>query len=482
MGYLYGVLDRLQEPLLATKDKSHLEWHGQQWRVTVIVPPAARSIVGKSHLKRGLKTPNLATANLLKPPIVAELKAQIEDALRQVEPNATPLEEARAIRSARARTPSRIRKFTYADRLAREHTVEVEEDDDAYHAVERAERIEEQSGEQAAVEFAEMALGKATPLTEHMEVFCADQGYQPKSLLTMKSGMKKLETWLKAKGHRLTLEGITPEIGAGFMRHMVHDQKLSSKGAGKYLSFFRSYWKWLIDQHHLPPGTPAPWSSSMPRPKSTGRHTDQQPDTGKRPYTDAELKKLLTGKPGDAMLLDLIKMGALTGMRLEEIYRLRVRDVESGFFMVRDGKTANSKRRVPVHPSLDGLIERLQKGKEPGEYLLDPSAKVIEKTGLRSQAVSKAFGYYRKSLKVDDRPNGKLKSNVDFHSLRRWFIMKARDALLNGATGYNQWTIAEVAGHETGLTDTLKMTLGVYAGASSDEALKACVGAVKLPS
>jgi integrase len=465
---------------LATKDKSHLEWHGQQWRVTVLVPPAARAIIGKSHLKRGLKTPNLATANLLKPPVIAELKAEIEEALRHVQPFAGPLEEARAIRAARTKAPRPVRPFAFTDRLEREHAIEVEEDDEGFYATERAERLEEKAGETAAVAFADVALGKATPLAEHLEVFGADQGYQPKSLLTMQGGMKMLERWLTAKGHRQTLEAITPDIGAAFMRYLIHDRKLSPKSAGKYLSFLRSYWKWLADHRHLPPGS-IPWSSALPKARNNGRHTDLEPDEGKRPYKPEELKKLLNGTPGDPNLIALIRIGALTGMRLEEIYRLRVRDVSEGFFLVRDGKTANARRRVPVHPDLVGLLERLTKGRGAGEYLVDPSAKVLEKTGLRSGAASKAFGYYRKSVGVDDRPNGKLKSNVDFHSLRRWFIMSARDALLQGATGYNQWTIAEVAGHEDGLTDTLKMTLGLYAGASGDEALRACVAAVKLP-
>ena len=136
----------------------------------------------------------------------------------------------------------------------------------------------------------------------------------------------------------------------------------------------------------------------------------------------------------------------------------------------------------PHHKDFAGIVERLARSKKPVAYLIDPTAPVIEQTGLLSGAASKAFGYYRKSVGVDERPNGKLKSNVDFHSLRRWFIASAPDGLLKGATGYNQWTIAEVAGHEDELTDTLKMTLGVYAGTKGDEALRACVGAIKLPT
>lgn len=464
---------------MATKDKAHLEWHGRQWRVTVLVPKAARERIGKAHLKQSLNTHNLTTANLLKPPIVASFKSQIEEALREAQP-ATVFDEARAIRAARSKSPAIGRMMTITDRLGREQTLEVEEDDNAFYAIELAERLEERLGEDTAVAFAEIALGKATPLKEHVAAFLADHGYQPKSVLEMERVVRRLGEWLASTKRPQTLEAITPEVGTAFMRHLVVGHGVGTKNAGKYVSFLRSYWAWLIDHRHLPAHS-APWAAKLPKPKAPGRHSDLEPDEGKRPYRPEEMRKLLNGKPRVPALLDLIRLGALTGMRLEEIYRLRVRDVAEGFFMVRDGKTVNARRRVPVHEDLGGIVKRLKEGKEPGDYLVDPNAPVIEKTGLRSGAASKAFGYYRKSVGVDERPNGKLKSNIDFHSLRRWFIASARDGLFKGATGYNQWTIAEVAGHEDGLTDTLKMTMGLYAGASGDEALVACVAAVRLP-
>ncbi len=68
---------------------------------------------------------------------------------------------------------------------------------------------------------------------------------------------------------------------------------------------------------------------------------------------------------------------------------------------------------------------------------------------------------------------------MDLHSLRRWFIAKARDALNGGAQGFTMYTVAEVVGHakgELGLSMTSR-----YAGRETMEAKAACVGAVKLP-
>ena len=456
---------------MASTKTSHLERHNGRWRVVVTVPASLRPYFGKVHLKEALKTSNLATANLLKAEVVARLKQRIEEAMILVSER-PEYAEARALRAAANRaTPQALPQgglvaFQQGGQLIWLQAAPATSQVTAYAVPSPAATTSPASG--------------ATALKTHMDAFTADLGYQPKSLLETERILRRLGKWLSRKGQLQTIEAVTSELAVGFMRYMVHDLGLSRKAAGKYVSFLRSYWKWLLDHGYLSPGA-SPWSAPIPKPKATGRHADLEPDEGKRPYRAEELRKLLNGKPRDPALLDLIKMGALTGMRLEEIYRLRVRDVESGFFMVRVGKTANARRKVPIHPDLEGIVKRLTEGGEAREYLVDPTAPVVEKTGIRSGAASKAFGYYRKSVGVDDRPNGKLKSNVDFHSLRRWFIMSARDALLNGATGYNNWTIAEVAGHETGLTDTLKMTLGVYAGASGDEALKACVAAVRFP-
>lgn len=86
-------------------------------------------------------------------------------------------------------------------------------------------------------------------------------------------------------------------------------------------------------------------------------------------------------------------------------------------------------------------------------------------------------------MKIDERPNGKAKSNVYFHSFRRWFIRKARDAMQEPNAGFDAWTIADVVGHDDeGVKDILKLTMSHYPGPSGDKAKKALVEAVNLPS
>jgi hypothetical protein len=111
-----------------------------------------------------------------------------------------------------------------------------------------------------------------------------------------------------------------------------------------------------------------------------------------------------------------------------------------------------------------------------------PEGSIVE----RSQPVSKAFTRLRRRLaaagcpSLDQRVLGSRQADVDWHTFRRTFAGKARDALNRGATGYSQWTIGQVMGH-AGSEMPLQMTMGVYAGREGLAAKLACVDAVKLP-
>ena len=58
----------------------------------------------------------------------------------------------------------------------------------------------------------------------------------------------------------------------------------------------------------------------------------------------------------------------------------------------------------------------------------------------RSQPISKAFTRLRRGIggTLDEREEGARQANTDLHSLRRWFVMSAHEALLNGAQRYSR--------------------------------------------
>lgn len=448
-------------------DKTYLERHGNQWRVIVRVPPSVRHVIGKANLKASLGTANLGTANLLKHQHVDRFKRLIEDALRASKVGGgegTIYDEARLLRAAIARE-----EVSKADLSAVM--------DERFYAVAKSQ------GDAHAESFAHVSLGQATPIREYLNDFIEDWGYQPKTLVDLKKAITRIEEWLPANGHKQTVEAVTEDGARAFIKGML-DEGLSRKHVAKTVSFLRSYWEWM-EEHKRVTKASRPWAVKLPKARTKGRYDNAEPDRGKRPYTDEELLKLLSGTPNprSSYLSDLIPIAALSGMRLEEIYRLRVRDCREGYFDILTGKTENATRQVPIHTGLRHIMHRLLRNRTEEEFLLDPEAPVIELTGIRSARASKAFTRYRRDLGMDERPNEKAQSNIDFHSLRRWFIKSARDALTAGAKGYTAWTIADVVGHDDeGMKDVLTLTMSHYPGPSGDAARKACVAAVKLPS
>lgn len=127
-------------------------------------------------------------------------------------------------------------------------------------------------------------------------------------------------------------------------------------------------------------------------------------------------------------------------------------------------------------------MDKRSKDRPGAAYLIDGLPDVPTSRDSRSDPASKAFSRYRRKMKVDERPNDKAKSNVDFHSFRRWFIRKARDAMQEPNAGFDAWTIADVVGHDDeGVKDILKLTMSHYPGPSGEKAKRTLVDAVKLP-
>lgn len=184
------------------------------------------------------------------------------------------------------------------------------------------------------------------------------------------------------------------------------------------------------------------------------------------------------------MLADIMRIAALSGMRIEEIFRLRVSDCKGNLFRVANGKTDNARRKVPIHSSLTAIIKRRSEGKPQSAFLIDDLPDTPPKSrDSRSDPAVKRFTRYRRKQGVDERPNGKKVSNVDFHSFRRWFIRSARNAMLKANPGFDAWTFPAVVGHTEGVDrpKALDMSQQHYAGHDFEEARRKLVESVKLP-
>lgn len=437
----------------------HTQWHRNKIRVVVAVPKDLQADYGKKTIKVPLGISSPKTAATLAPAKVLEIKKGFADlrARRKLDELRDP-----AVRQA----------FAYRQEIAAARNAG--QDIDAWVLQERGQEACERAGAKygtATLETcADILAGRATPFEIGQEDFIRETYSNTRSASDARRIIGRYVGWTQDGNGRPTVEAADRRQAGRYVSWLRQGADLSDKSIGKELSFLSSYWNWL----HARGITDAdnPWRGQ--KIKAPGRR-DKKAEP--RPFTSEELRALFDGSPSDR-LRDAMWMGALTGARIDELARLQVRDVEDGWLQlnVRErGKSDAARREVPVHPALERLLARLTADKKPEAWLLKVRAKEAPAGGSsakRSDPLSKAFGHYRKRVGVNDREPGARQSNVTFHSFRRWFIQRARDA------GQPRYAVRAVVGHQ-GDED---ITMERYGGKPSESALRAVVESVGLPA
>jgi len=423
--------------------------NGTTWYVSVSVPRPLRKALGKKTLVRSLNTTDIQQARIRRFAALAELKAEIEKVRQGGEGDAVK-QEALEWRGYLSSMPDEVARDIALDRI-----------------IERTEEISyrDQKPKEAAA-FFELATGKATPLTTYLDRWLAGTTYTARTKADARTALRQLEDWCVQSGHPAFVEKISDRVAADFRDEALLKRGVHRRTANKKLSMLRRYWTWLDRSLGMRPN---PWAGkSLPKTQVNLIQADG-PEGRERPFTDDELRNLLSGD-ADPDLADLMRIAALSGMRLEEIGQLRVADCRDGLFNIRQGKTAAAVRTVPIHSALRHIVLRRVAGRGADEFLF-PNLRGTGWDGNRTMAVSKRFKTYRCRLGVDDRRGTSRRSKVNFHSFRRWFATKAEEA------GIAENVIAAVMGHKKE-----GITLGVYSQAQLVEPKRRCVEAISLPN
>jgi hypothetical protein len=238
----------------------------------------------------------------------------------------------------------------------------------------RAYEIEAQHGTPTAQAFFDMATGKLTPLTAHVPQWLADGArhgapLKDRTKAERRSAIEKLGAWMAKERLPVAIEAVTRKIAGRYVSEALLPSGRDPATVAKLVKHVGAYWSWLIRRGHLPDSATSPWVNQGPVRTAKQAGT---PNT-ERPFTNAELALLLASPPSQTMA-DFIRVAALTGMRREEIGRLRVVDCQGGVFVVHEGKTAAAARRVPIHSKLAGMVERRNTGQPAAAYLFADSA------------------------------------------------------------------------------------------------------------
>lgn len=460
---------RPPNPNVATRPNRYLAVHGGYWRVSMAVPKELQAELG-TRLIRGLNTTSVSIARIKREPIVREFKDAIEAAwAARGGKKRSLMAEALEVRGMLQDADPNMEDFLQQgiDERVEEilsegatWTTEVNEDGEVDV------RRPTEEAEEKARQFRGLAAGFRTPIGGHLhDEFMRSLKISDRSKLDEPRALGLFVQFLRSRHLPIPpeIEQITKREAVQFMDWLDQSDELSWASKAKYFGRIKFYWAWLSKREHAKENPFRDLTIEKPK---TQREDDE------RPYTDTEIQRLLMGSPreGDGML-DVMKLAALTGARLDAVIDLQVGNLAKGYFTFKAQKKERGGRDVPVHPALGEIVARRIRGKAPGDPLFEdwpgpkpPSVKP------RSAYFSKRYTKYSSDIGVRDEVEGKRRSLVNFHSFRRWFITKLERARVR------EPLIAAIVGHKRP-----GLTLGLYSGGPEFEEAKEAIALVQLP-
>ncbi len=451
---------------------SHLYQRGRSanFYARVRVPPVVSPLLG-SHLEKTLDTSRLAEARRRLPVIMADLRKRIEGARGDLGEGAE---------KARPKTADERARWWQAHMNERGIDLNLDLPTDVAEGIEaeidalRGRVVGEEQYPDGSVEpvyandaealrFADIVFGRGLPIGRELDRFLAEREYPARTADKFRRAIRRLGDYLREEKKPDDAARLTRETAGRFVDGL-YSAGLKTPTVNDHVSKLNTYWVWLQDRVGLESN---PWTGQ------TRTRKRDEATAKKRPYTEDEMRALLTGNTSRT-LHDLMRIGALSGMRIEEIARQSVGTARGGLFRVRDGKTDASPRDIPVHSSLAPIVARRSLGKADGDLLFHELKASPSAMKERSNRASNAFTRYRRQVGVDEilRP-GQRQSNVDFHSFRRWAATRAEEA------GFLGQTISLVLGHVEGRQG---MTLGRYSQPEMLEVKRKLIESIQLPS
>jgi integrase len=443
---------------------------GNVYWVRVRIPPAiSDQFNGQTHLRESLRTSDEKAARVKYPDTFARLKRQIEIARR----------DSNGVLKGKGRKTEDEAAALYFKKLLQESPdPDLVEDMLDVHLEGLLGRVKAEvdgpdgkltpvyEGEDRALRFLEGVRGS---IPDWAEEAIQDRGldWDTSYRYRIRRAARHFLEWYRQSSADSPLDAfnrVTPEIARDYIRDLEATKTLAVGTIRAYARGLGAIFEWAIDTRK-PNVSGNPFLGAVRRRK--GQSDPNQPKPRRDP-TDAELATLWNG-PASPKVAAVIRLGLLTGARLEEIGKLRVQDVEDDEIVIRSGKTRAAARRVPIHRALAPIVDSLTAGKTPEDFLIDGLRTV---QGRRTHGLSQRFTEYRKSVGVGTNANGDRESDVVFHSLRHWFVTQAINS------GCIKEHIQAVVGH----APDRGVTTGTYYRGPTKENRRAVVDAIRLPA
>ena len=394
----------------------------QGWYAVLEIPKALRPKFGKARFKQTLQTDSLSRAKARVLPVVADWKRLIELAR-----HGHPDFEGELVQWREYQRNYRIQGLTQEE-------IEEITFDAAVNLHPNRDR---------GTALYEVTTGKRIFLPEHVDRYLAAQDLEPKTI-----DMKRRDLILLADRFQFADAITKQEVVVWVEETLMGQDGLSPATCRRIVSTARGYWAYL--ERHQKLALPFPFQGVVP----AVRRTKEAVRDRRKGFSPKDYQRLLAASEGrDEQLADLIRLGAYTGCRIEELCSLKFEQVGVDRFTIEDAKTEAGWRIVPIHSHIAQLVARLNDNSQDG-YLL--SGLTFNKYGDRSNAIGKRFGRLKSSLGYG--------TDYVFHSFRKGVATQLE------AAEVPENHVARLLGH-----DLKTMSYGVYSGGVPYEVLQRAV-------
>lgn len=396
----------------------YIEQRRRRWYAVLDVPQDLRQRLGSSRFIKSLGTESKTEAERLVLPLIAEWKALFH-ATRNLGPEQLAVDFNTQLRWRADLEKASGSKGEY-------EILRSVLDDKFTHMAHH---------DDASAKIAQkVTFGETFPLENNVEKWLQSLDNEPKTIDMKRSDLVRLTKVFKFS-HELTKQKVQT-----WVHKMQVNDALQPATARRIVSSCKGYWTYLQVTGCISGGESV-FDNVSPKKQSKSKSARQEK---RKPFLASEVASLLSHalENQDIDLARLIWIAMWTGCRIEEICSLKVEDVHSSHFEVKDGKTTAGNRIVPIHPRLGRLITQLRTNSFDGMLL---SGLTLNKYGDRSNAIGKRFGRLKSALGYGEA--------YVFHSIRKTVATEFENA------GVTENVAADILGHEKNT-----MTFGVYSG------------------
>jgi len=424
-------------------DKRHLWKRSNVYWVRVRVPDSVRDTVGKSQLSKNLYTKDLVVANRIKHKVVIGMMETIDHAKR-INDSTLLTKEERIKQKALLIRNNPHSVLSHSERIEME--VEGEYGFKTSMAFSHEDDFEKKHPEthKTIKSAIKIANPEKFPLSLLAKEFLALDKMKLKPA-TCKRKEKHLQDFIDYFNDP-EINEITKRKCADYAYSILKNKDPANETLRNNILDISTLFSWAENRGYTE------YNPFYRLKLPVGRKSVQE----RIPWTNEDIIRFLTSDFINKNEFIATAISLYTGMRLDEICRLKHKDIFNDLFHIYEGKTKAAKRPVPVHPVLKNIINRNDSDEE--EYILK---------GLVSGGYDKKRSGNFQKRHTRTRIKVNLPKGVVFHSLRNTVITKLHNNLIP------LYNIEQIIGHKQ-----KSVAFGVYSSGLAAEKLRDIINGI----